>query len=109
MSTKNNTTTQETTTAAPISKERMEQHQQAIATFLGCDAEKKISGIDYLMIFVGALQREGIIAPDATPRCYQAARGMKANNSALRQWLYERSEKTERFDSMSDKYKNLGA
>lgn len=99
------TTTQETT--AMISKETMEKHQKEQATAIGCDDKKTVSGFEYLLILIRALVKEGIISPADLPRAASAARGMKANNSALRQWLYERPEEVSKPSAIAEKYLNM--
>lgn len=94
-------------TIAPFSKEQGEKMQAQIATELGCDAEKKISGMDYLVIFLRILEAEGVADKAMRQRGVQIAAAMKANNSALRQWLYERSE-TAKPSAKLDKYLSMG-
>ena len=105
MSTNDKASKNETaTTSAPISKEQMEIHQVNEAKAIGCDEKKTVSGFEYLLILIRAMVREGIIDKADLPRAIQCAKGMKANNSALRQWLYERSEKADKPSAIAAKY-----
>lgn len=97
MSTPNNKN--EAATIAPIAKEQVEAWQKEIAEQLGCDKEKKISGMDYLVIFLMALERAGVADRGQRKAGLSVAAGMKANASALRQWLYE----TKQAAAVSDK------
>lgn len=87
-----------------VSKETMEMHQQEQATAIGCDSKKTVSGFEYLLILIRAMVKEGVIAKADLHRAASMAKGMKANNSALRQWLYERPEAKERISKIAEKY-----
>ena len=87
-----------------VSKETMERHQQEQATAIGCDSKKTVSGFEYLLILIRSMVKEGLIAKDDLPRAASMAKGMKANNSALRQWLYERPEAKEAVSKIASKY-----
>lgn len=76
-------------TLATIGKEIVEAGQRKHASAIGCDERKAVSGMDYLVIFARIMREHGIIPTDQMSRAIQVAAGMKANNSALRQWLYE--------------------
>lgn len=97
----------ESTPIAPYSKEQGERDQARFATALGCDAEKKVSGMDYLMIALLILEEQGVADKAQRQRGVEIMAAMKANNSALRQWLYERQEKSEKVSSKANKYLNL--
>lgn len=90
--------------AATVSKETMEAHQKTQATAIGCDAKRTVSGFEYLLILLRAMVKEGIIAPADLPKAASMAKGMKANNSALRQWLYERPEEKVAISKIAEKY-----
>lgn len=101
----NNTTpAQEAAQSTIVSKEAMEVHQKAEATAIGCDSKKTVSGFEYLLILIRAMVREGIIDKADLPRAASMAKGMKANNSALRQWLYERKEAEAKVSKIAEKY-----
>ena len=101
--------TQETSAPRLVGKETMERHQEEQAKAIGCNESKKVSGFEYLLIFTRALVKEGLLPIEALPTAASMARGMKANNSALRQWLYEREEKAATKQSaVADKYLNMG-
>lgn len=89
MSTPNNKQNETAPEAAIIEKSTMETWQKEIASSLGCDKEKKISGMDYLVIFLIALEKAGVADNAKRKTALSVAAGMKANQSALRQWLYE--------------------
>jgi hypothetical protein len=109
----NNTTTAQeaaqSTIRPLVSRETMEEHQRTGATYFGCDDKKAVSGKEYNRILIRALAREKIDLsnPDHIPAAISCADGMKANNSALRQWLYERSEKQEKAVVIPDKYRSM--
>lgn len=93
--------------ATTVSKETMEQHQQTQATAIGCDLKKSVSGFEYLLILIRSMVVEGIISKADLPRAASMARGMKANNSALRQWLYERPEEKQTVSKIAEKYLSM--
>ena len=93
-----------TESARSVSKETMERHQEQQATAIGCDEKKTVSGFEYLLILIRAMVKEGIIAPSDLATAAAMAKGMKANNSALRQWLYERAEKADKPSAIASKY-----
>jgi hypothetical protein len=93
-----------TESARSVSKETMERHQEQQATAIGCDEKKTVSGFEYLLILIRAMVKEGIIAPADLPTAASMAKGMKANNSALRQWLYERADKVDKPSAIASKY-----
>jgi hypothetical protein len=93
--------------AATVSKETMERHQQEQAKAIGCDEKKTVSGFEYLLILIRAMVKEGIIPAADLPRAASMARGMKANNSALRQWLYERPEEKQAVSKIAEKYLSM--
>jgi len=92
------------TESRSVSKETMERHQQEQATAIGCDSKKTVSGFEYLLILIRAMVKEGLIAKADLPIAASMARNMKANNSALRQWLYERPEETAKVSKIAEKY-----
>lgn len=94
----------ETKASAPYSKEQGELDQTKQATALGCDKEKKVSGVDYLVIFLRILEEQGVADPAKRERGVQIALAMKANNSALRQWLYERKEAAAKVSDKAARY-----
>lgn len=89
---------------APITKARMEELQRTEATAIECDKEKKVSGKDYLVIFIRALIKLDLMPKENYQRAIQAAEGMKANNSALRQWLYETKQAEAKVGEIADRY-----
>ena len=91
-------------TTATVSRETMERHQQEQATAIGCDSKKTVSGFEYLLILIRAMVKEGIISKADLPKAASMAKGMKANNSALRQWLYERPEEKTTVSKIAEKY-----
>ena len=90
-----------------ISKEAMEKQQEVQSEAIGCKERKAVSGFEYLVIYTRALVALGILPKENLGRALEAAKGMKANNSALRQWLYERSEKTAKTSAIADKYLSM--
>ena len=85
----------------------MERHQQEQATAIGCDAKKTVSGFEYLLILIRAMVKEGILDRADLPTAASMAKGMKANNSALRQWLYERPEEKTTVSKIAEKYLDM--
>ena len=103
---KENTAKNETAPTS-ISREAMEYQQTIQATAIGCDERKAISGFEYLVIFSRSLVALGLLPKENLPTALEAAKGMKANNSALRQWLYERSEKAAKTTTIAAKYMEM--
>ena len=88
-------------------REQYERDAARIATALGCDETETISGVDYLVIFLFILEEQGVADPSKKALALDVATAAKANNSALRQHLYERKE-VKRTSAKTSKYMSKG-
>jgi hypothetical protein len=88
-------------------KDQYERDAARIAASLGCDKTETISGVDYLVIYLFILEEQGVADPAMKDLAIQIACAAKANNSALRQHLYQRKEEA-KTSNKANKYLNKG-
>lgn len=81
----------------------MDTLQRKHATAIECDEKKTVSSFEFRLILIRSLVDLGLMPKENYPAAAMAAKLMRANESALRQHLYE--QKTTKAESdLSDKY-----